>query len=213
MFSCVDTATGDVAPREFPGFADFPEHARKCCIALEAFGFVDLAGVDVGFASVASRIDEECGAVGIQVCSQAGGVCVVNVLPGEGSVRDIAVFQVGFVSLADIAGGAEQEDHGVYKVTGVLEVVGLGVAVNGFFGVIARLFQNWREYIPVNETLEPSDGRIRSVETPRYSLAVCPEVCADGIPWQCLGRGMDRVGATVDAGVVFFCVWVVRGFF
>lgn len=54
-------------PRYFPGFADFPQHSRESGISLEAFGFVDFTGIDIGLASVTCGIDEEGKVVGCQV--------------------------------------------------------------------------------------------------------------------------------------------------
>ena len=72
--------------------------------------------------------------MGLEVCLKSGGLGIVNFLPGQGSVRDVLVFQVGLVGLADIAGGAEQEDHGGSGL-------GRGVGSCGLGGCGQRIFR------------------------------------------------------------------------
>jgi hypothetical protein len=81
----IDAAAGNVAPRHAGVGAGLRDGAGKDGVAEQALGFVQLAGIDVGFAGVACGVDQEFGLI-----LQQGGPQDV----------DVGVVQIGAAQVA-----------------------------------------------------------------------------------------------------------------
>ena len=68
-----------MAPGDACGGAGFGDAAGEDGVAKEAVGFVEFAGVYVGFTSVAGGVDEEGDFVGAQGFGEGGRIGVVEV--------------------------------------------------------------------------------------------------------------------------------------
>jgi hypothetical protein len=107
-----DATGGNVAPRHTDGGAGLGDAAGKDGVAVEALGFVELAGVDVGLAGIAGGVDEEGGLVGAEGGGEDRGVGVVDLGALEIAEGNALLREEDLISLADVAGTAEEIDHG-----------------------------------------------------------------------------------------------------
>ena len=74
----IDAAAGDMAPGQAHFLAYILEHTRKASVALQAFLLLDFAGIHVGLAREAGRIDEEFGVFGPQIVPERFRAGVVS---------------------------------------------------------------------------------------------------------------------------------------
>lgn len=111
-----DATGGDMAPRHAGGGAGLGDAAGEDGVAVEALGLVELAGVDVGFAGIAGGVDEEGGLVGAESGGEDRGVGVVHLGALEVAEGDALLREEDLISLADVAGTAEEIDHVGRKV-------------------------------------------------------------------------------------------------
>ena len=101
-----------MAPRNAGGGARFGDAPGEDGVAVEAFGFVELAGVDVGLAGVAGGVDQEGGLIGAKGGGERRGIGVINLGALEVTERDTLLREKRLVSLANVAGTAEEVNHG-----------------------------------------------------------------------------------------------------
>ena len=96
-----------------PGLrAGLGDAARQDGVAHQALALVELAGVHIGLAGVAGGVDQELRAVAAQGGGEQGRGAVVELRPAQVAEGDALPGQQGLISLSDIAGTAEEIDHG-----------------------------------------------------------------------------------------------------
>lgn len=99
-----------MSPGEVEVGAEGGEASGKDGVAFEAFGFVKFTGIDVGFAGVASGVDEEGGAALGEGGAGEGGIAKDGT--GNGCVGDGAGLEEAAEGLPDVSGGSGDGDHG-----------------------------------------------------------------------------------------------------
>jgi hypothetical protein len=90
----------------------FSDDSREHSVAEEALRLLLLAGVHVGLAGVASGVDQKLGPIGAERGGEHGHVGVIEFGAAEVFEGDVFSTQEGLIGLADIAGTAEEVDHG-----------------------------------------------------------------------------------------------------
>ena len=107
-----DAAAGDVTPRHAGLFAGLRDEPWEHGVSLETLRLVQLAGVDVRLPRVACGIDHEGCAPLAQRVGEERRVRVVQFRAANVAERDAFTGEVLLEGLTNVAGTAEEEDHG-----------------------------------------------------------------------------------------------------
>lgn len=107
----VDAARGNVTPGNAGFGASLGDQAGKNGVAKQALGFVQLAGVDIGFAGVAGGIDQKFGAIRFKRRGEYSGIGVIDFSPPQIAKWNVFAREQGLISLPDVPGTTKKIDH------------------------------------------------------------------------------------------------------
>jgi hypothetical protein len=107
-----DTAGRDMGPRDGGAVAGFLDEGGEQGVAKKTVGFVEFAGVDVGFAGVSGTMDDPGGTEGVQKGSESAGNLGAPIGPDGGAEWQTARGERRLEGPADVAGGTQEKDHG-----------------------------------------------------------------------------------------------------
>ena len=99
-------------PRHAGAFTRLADPAGQDGVAEKAGRLVVLAGVHVGLARVAGRVDKELRAALREQVGELVGVRVIDLLAGQVAEGNVQLGKQFLVGEAHVTGAAEKDDHG-----------------------------------------------------------------------------------------------------
>ena len=114
--SCEDATRGHMSKGNVERGAGVGQSLGEERIALQGVGLGRLTGIDIRLTRVASRIDDKARPVGLEVFVERLKARVINLRARERHKALATASEFRLKSLADVACGTEEEDHGEEEV-------------------------------------------------------------------------------------------------